>query len=234
MTKFSDIVTPAILEHSYDAIEGRAHLVKNLVPLVQIDIVDGLFAPSITWPYRSAGRIHDRHFDQLSHEQEGLPFWDSLDYELDLMIRHPEDYIDQWLALGPKRVILHLAALRDAQAALEHFQTIREYVEVYIALSREHTPSDIADFIPLIDGIQCMGIARIGYQGQPFDETVLDQIKSLRASYPDLRISVDGGVTTATIQDLQDAGADRFVAGSAVFGHPDTQEAIQDLVDMLE
>jgi ribulose-phosphate 3-epimerase len=74
-----------------------------------------------------------------------------------------------------------------------------------------------------------MGIAKIGYQGQPFDERVLEQINQIRLASPNLPISVDGGVDVTTEPLLKAAGATRLVSGSAVFGAEDIGDAISSL-----
>jgi ribulose-phosphate 3-epimerase len=63
-------------------------------------------------------------------------------------------------------------------------------------------------------------------QGQPFDEGVLKHIHTLRLKFPDMPISVDGGVSLKTAHDLVGAGATRLVAGSAIFGASDVDVAI--------
>ena len=74
-----------------------------------------------------------------------------------------------------------------------------------------------------------MGIAKIGYQGEPFDERAPEQINQLRVKYPNLAISVDGGVSLETAPLLKAAGANRLVAGSAIFGASDIALAIREL-----
>ena len=102
-------------------------------------------------------------------------------------------------------------------------------VELGLALNPDTSLDTILPYMEKIDFVQCMGIARIGYQGQPFDERVLTQINQLRVKYPNLPISVDGGVNIETAALLKQAGATRLVAGSAIFGASDVSEAITGL-----
>jgi ribulose-phosphate 3-epimerase len=62
-----------------------------------------------------------------------------------------------------------------------------------------------------------MGIDTIGFQHQPFDAKVIDKIKEVRAAYPEIPISVDGGVSLENGSALLEAGANRLVVGSAIF-----------------
>ena len=81
----------------------------------------------------------------------------------------------------------------------------------------------------LFDFVQVMGIAEIGYQGEPFAEAALGRIRELRQAFPDLVMSVDGGVSSDTIVRLVEAGAQRFVSGSAIFGGGLIEENISGL-----
>ena len=72
-----------------------------------------------------------------------------------------------------------------------------------------------------------MGIDHIGFQHQAFDEKVLSKIKEVKVKYPDLAISIDGGVSLKTAPKLIEAGADRLVIGSAIFNSDNPIDAIQ-------
>ena len=71
-----------------------------------------------------------------------------------------------------------------------------------------------------------MGIEKIGFQGQNFDERVINQVKSLRTKYPELKISVDGSVNENTAPELIKAGVDRLIIGSALLRSFDIRENI--------
>jgi ribulose-phosphate 3-epimerase len=101
-----------------------------------------------------------------------------------------------------------------------------EVVELGVALGLD-TPIDaIAPFIHAVNFVQFMGIAKIGYQGQPFDERVICRIKNLRGAHSEVIISVDGGVNLETAPLLLEAGADRLVVGSAIFESGDIKKTI--------
>ena len=72
-----------------------------------------------------------------------------------------------------------------------------------------------------------MGIEKIGFQGQDFDERVIGQIMGLRAKYPELKISIDGSVNKNTAPELVKAGVDRLVIGSALLRSFDIREDIK-------
>jgi pentose-5-phosphate-3-epimerase len=70
-----------------------------------------------------------------------------------------------------------------------------------------------------------MGIHEIGAQGQPFDTTVLEKITAVKAAYPEKPVTIDGSVNEHTIVKLKEAGADRFIVGSAITLQPDPAAA---------
>jgi len=230
-------IIPAIMPESYDDLREKAKSVHDLVPIAQIDIMDGKFVPSKSWPYISGGPTVDEEFKLLMSQDEGLPFWNEMDYEIDLMIQEPEKHLDEWLPLGASRLIFHIESIKDK----DHFfrgELFKEgardiggdkVIEIGLAISADTDIAEIAPYISQIDFVQVMGIAKIGYQGEPFDERALEHINRLRVMYPNLIISVDGGVSLLTAADIRDAGASRLVAGSAVFHAEDIHSAINSL-----
>jgi ribulose-phosphate 3-epimerase len=174
---------------------------------------------------------------KILNEEEGMPFWEELDYEIDLMIAEPEKHIDEWLPLGASRLIFHIEAIKDHDLFFGH-DIFKEgardingekVIEVGLAVNPGTPLEEILPFIERVEFVQCMGIAKIGYQGQPFDERVLEYINRLRVLHPNLPISVDGGVNLETAPLLKAVGANRLVAGSAIFGAEDVGAAIREL-----
>src|SRR3990167_4611729 len=79
-------IIPAIMPRSLVDLTEKMSLVKGLVPLVQIDVMDGVFVPEAGWPYTAGG---PQEFSKFSDEGEGLPFWEEVDVEVDLMVSDP-------------------------------------------------------------------------------------------------------------------------------------------------
>jgi ribulose-phosphate 3-epimerase len=232
-------IIPAIMPTDFADLCEKASRVKGLVPLAQIDVMDGKFVKSKSWPYREAGNANEAHFLAMGTQDELLPYFDELDYEIDLMIDEPEQYIDEWLPLGASRLIFHIESIRDEVVFWGHDVWKKgardiggqKVIEIGLAISPTTPLEALLPHLPKIDLVQCMGIAKIGYQGQPFDEQVLTLINKVRTHAPNMPISVDGGVSLETTPLLRAAGATRLVSGSAVFGAMDTGEAIQALKD---
>lgn len=216
---------PAIIPKDFTELEEKIELVKGVVPLVQVDVMDGRYTPQASWPYKK----QDENFAAIIDESRGMPFWEEVDFEVDLMVNEPEKIIEDWVRAGATRIIVHFDSTNELPLIID---TLKNIVEIGVALGIHTDISKIAPFISSIDFIQCMGIERIGFQGQPFDERVLEKIADLRAHYPDLPISVDGGVSIETAPRLVDAGATRLVAGSAVYKSENHVEAIHTLQNM--
>lgn len=211
-------------------IEDDVKLVADHVTTVQLDIMDGKFIEGKTWPFI---KKNDVYFEKIQKEEAGLPLWEQVDYELDLMIERPENTLNQWLALGPKRIVLHLESLLDPVATLEDLAAVRDIVEVGLSFDDDVEVTELDQYMEMIDFVQVMGIDEIGKQGQAFEVRSLYNIEYLHNKFPDLVISVDGSVNEETIEKFKQAGATRFVAGSAIYdGIP--SENIKNLRNLLQ
>jgi len=219
-------IVPALLVEDFGNLREELSKVIDTVNVVQIDVCDGIFTPKATWPYNNKS---ETNFEKLLTEQEGLPFWDRLDFEIDLMVSNPKEEAEKWVRVGAKRIILHYESLdvEDMFGLINELKSL--YVEVVIALDID-TPVDVLEsIIELIDGVQLMGIQNVGFQHQPFDQEVISKIYEIKEQFPDLLVSIDGGVNQDTAPALVDAGADELVVGSAIFGNSDIVGTIEDL-----
>jgi pentose-5-phosphate-3-epimerase len=173
-------ITPAILPHSYRGIETAAEKVVDAVDSVQIDFVDGHFASNRTWLFNNKDeeKLHD-----IMDEEMGMPYWDSLNYEFDLMVKDPLQYLETFIALGPSKMIFHIEGLKE-EKTLAFFETLPDILQQAIrfgmAIGIDTDPALLAPYMPYIESIQCMGIKNVGFQAQAFDEGVFAQIKRVR------------------------------------------------------
>ena len=217
-------ITPAILPKDFNELSEKISRVVNLVKTVQIDFSDGVFVENKTWPYIE----EDTNYLKIMAEEEGLPYWEDINFELDLMVKNAYKSFDKFLKFGPSKIIFHIEAedegFKDFLTAIDPY--IREGIQIGIAINTTTMIEKLAPIINSIDFIQCMGIEHIGVQGESFDDRVLGQIQKLKILYPEIEISVDGGVNLETAPQLKEAGADRLVVGSAIFNSEDISETI--------
>lgn len=218
-------VIPAIIPDTFQILRDEMSQVKELVPLVQVDVIDGKFAPEATWPYNDE---HDAGiFKEIVEQGRGFPFWDKLQFEVDLMVEKPEEVIDDWIMAGASAVIIH------AGSTTKHEEIFDILAEQGTGIGLAVKPSDSVEivhrFSEEIDFVQIMGSDEIGYHGVELDQLVYEKIADIRSSHPELSIAVDIGVTLETAPQLVAAGATRLVSGSAIFESDDMAATIEEL-----
>ncbi len=217
-------IIPAILAKHYSEIERKASLVSGLVDAVQVDVCDGRFADAILWPYVRKGEIDDPDFRELTEEKRGLPFWNELDYEFDLMVQEPEGIVGDFVRIGATRLLIHLESTSKMEDIIHEW---KDTVEIGIALKPKTPLSELDSFMHEVKSVQFMGSDRIAHAGVALDPRVPLRIKEFKKKYPAHIVSVDIGVNLETAPQLLAAGADRLVAGSAIFKADDPALAIK-------
>jgi ribulose-phosphate 3-epimerase len=147
----------------------------------------------------------------------------------------------QWISAGAKRVIVHVEAFPDAAHLL---QFVVKFKEEYggdgsflatglgVAINIETDLAVLDPILEYVDFVQCMGIRNIGYQGNPFDNAVLERIRTLKQKKQELVISVDGGITVENAREIINAGAQRLIVGSAIFNSDDIPATIEEFENL--
>ncbi|HIU63201.1 MAG TPA: ribulose-phosphate 3-epimerase [Candidatus Caccalectryoclostridium excrementigallinarum] len=178
--------------------------------MVHCDVIDGLFAPNITFgmPMISALKRKSK-----------LPL------DVHLMIVEPERYIDKFISAGSDTIAFHPEASKKPHEVLEKIRS--KGIKAGIALNPDVPVRVAEEFLGEIDYILLMGVFP-GFGGQKFIPEVMDKIdesKQLIASR-DIYVELDGGVTTENIVEMKKRGLDAAVAGNAVFAASDPAAAI--------
>ena len=229
MNNMTKKIIPAILPKDFFDLQKHLERVKGVTNYVQIDICNSTYTPSKTWPFT---HTPDIYFDKMVSQEDGMPFWEDIDFELDLMIKNPEEVYEQFLQLGPKRIIFHFETLSNP---IDFIQKVKEnvFVEVGIAFSNNTRAIDNKDVIEIADVVQCMGIDKIGFQGQDFDERVLNQVEEIRKEFPEKLIAVDGSVNEDTMEELSEVGVNHFITGSAFCEKENLIETLEDFKNLV-
>lgn len=216
-------VVPAIIPESFDDLEAHMARVKGLVERVQIDIANGSYAPSTTWPFS-----HDEHFTDLVSEEDGLPFWRELDVEVDMLVAEPEKYLESWIHAGIVAAVIHIETTSNYSTVLQNYR-IEKGIEIGWGM-KPNTPNDelfrVIEEHGMPDFVQVMGNDHIGYHGMALDERVYQKIRAIRDKFRDVTIAVDIGVDEDTAPRLVEAGVNKLVAGSAIFDAEEVKEAV--------
>lgn len=229
-------ITPAILEKNFDEIKNKLTALRERAKCVQIDVCDGVFVPSVSWPFASGG-FDDYDFRKIINEEEGMPFWDEFDFEFDLMVADAVENFDLYMKLGPKRMIFHLGAQKNIED-FEHFlegldMYIRDNVQIGLAFKPSDDLAVVSRLSHKVDFLHCMGSDKIGFQGEKFSDKALENIKLLKKELPGVVISVDIGINLENAQMILDAGADRLSVGSSIWKSGDPLGALKSFQDLV-
>lgn len=225
-------IIPAVLPQSFAELEESLLPLCGVVRQAQVDVVDGHYAKGKTWPYRDTAT-----FDKIVQDEHGLPFWEKIDFQFDLMIHNPHLVIKKYIQAGASQLILHA----KSTGVMEAMQTVVDLrtdeigkfsVRVGIAVGPQDQPDLLLPFESQFDFVQVMGIDREGRQGEPFDIKAVYLVERLRVRYPHLPIQVDGGVTLENARSLISAGANRLIVGHAIIKADDPVAVYQEFVDI--
>ncbi|MBJ7348476.1 MAG: ribulose-phosphate 3-epimerase, partial [Thermoleophilaceae bacterium] len=179
--------------------------------VIHFDVMDGQFVPPIT-----IGPLVSDSIAQQVKAAGGM-------IDVHLMIENPDRQIDAFASAGADAISVHIEATKHAHRVLGQ---IREAGCLAGIVLNPATPAEaVADLTDAADFVLCMSV-NPGWGGQRFIPSVLEKIARLREIFPEgTPIEVDGGVDAATAAQCAAAGANLLVAGSAVFGAPDSAVA---------
>jgi len=219
-------IIPAIIPKSFEHLKSQLALVKGIVHLVQIDITDGIFAPTKTWPFVE----EDINFEKIKNQKEGMPFWEDLNFEFDLMIKNPEKTIDDWINVGASALIIHIESTNEIENLIEKIKD--RNILIGVSLNPNTENEKVYQLVDKINFVQFMGNDKIGYHEVELDEKVYKKINDFRNKYPKVPISIDIGVNKETIPHLVKSGANRLISGSSVFNSDDIKKTIEKLKEL--
>lgn len=219
----TDII-PSIIPQDLNIVREKLGQILGLVKKVQIDIVDGQYAPTKTWPF-----IEKNSDDlmKLARGEEKFPHIDNFILEIDMMILHPIEYLGDFISLGAKSFVIHVDSTDHIKECID---TIKNSgCEAGLGIKPSVDVDLLQPFLPQADFVQFMGNDTIGRNGIELDNSVINKIKYFNEHHPSVVIQVDIGVNEETIPKLKDAGVSRFISGSAIFSSPNIKEAITKL-----
>lgn len=209
-------IAPSILSADFANLQADLEKIPN-ADMIHVDVMDGQFVPNIS--------IGIPVVASLRKVTKGF-------LDVHLMIARPERYIEDFAKAGADRLTIHVES--DTPEGLQKaFDKMTEFgVEKGIALRPITKLSAVTPFLKEMRQLLVMTVEP-GFGGQSFMESQVDTIKEakayLDAHNPNCQIQVDGGINEATAPIVIAAGATILVAGSAVYGNPNPQEAIETL-----
>jgi ribulose-phosphate 3-epimerase len=178
---------------------------------VHLDVIDGVFAPNLTF-----GPVVIQGIHKLSN----LPL------HAHLMIKYPEKYIEDFINAGCSRIYFHL---ESEGVPINIIKKIHEMKASCGIVLNPDTPVDIVEpYLELIDSVLVMSV-HPGFSGQKFIPGVLRKIEKIRKFSPKLDIAVDGGINDETIDSVLKSGATTIITDSYVFSSRDRARAVRRL-----
>lgn len=223
------IIVPAILPKSYTDLQEKVESVSPPARRIQIDIVDGVFAKPATWPQSG---MDNTSWQELITEKKGLPLWEEVEYEIDLMVSNPLIAGLEWIQAGASMLIFHFGSAPNEELIKCIEATKEKGVSAGLAVKPKHLFEEYESLLLNIELLQLMGNDEVGKQGLGLDEKVsniLDMLKE-KTTVP---LGVDIGVNEKTIPMLLEKGVVHFAVGSALLRNESPQKEFEQLSTLI-
>ena len=209
-------IAPSILSADFSRLGDEIRSVEAAgADYIHIDVMDGHFVPNIT-----IGPL----VVEAARKVTTLPL------DVHLMIENPDNYIPDFAAAGADIIVVHAEAVHHLHRTVQLIKSLGKKAGVSL---NPATPLNVLEYVLGDLDLVLLMTVNPGFGGQSFIEACLPKIHTLRAMLDrhgsEAELEVDGGVKIANIAGISHAGADVFVAGSAVFGSPDYKATITEL-----
>jgi ribulose-phosphate 3-epimerase len=219
MSRPERLLCPSILSADFASLGEAVRAVEASSGMVHVDVMDGHFVPNITIGPPVVASLR---------KTTGLPL------DCHLMIEAPDRFLGDFAKAGANLLSVHQEACPHLHRTLQRIR--EEGMRPGVALNPSTPPEAVDWVLEDADFVLVMSV-NPGFGGQKFIPSALRKIEALKERIVrrglDARIQVDGGVTETTLPALLRAGADWFVAGSAVFHAHDPAAAARRLKEML-
>lgn len=192
------MISPSILAGDYANLQSELGRI-SASDLIHIDVMDGHFVPNISI---------------------GVPVVESIKkvcdipFDVHLMISDPINYVEQFAKAGADIICFHAESNSDIGDTIDKIISLGKKAALAVKPG-----TDIDVVLPYIGKLWMVLVMTVepGFGGQSFMQSTMPKIEKLRAIDPDINIEVDGGINADTVKIAAEAGANVFVAGSAVF-----------------
>jgi ribulose-phosphate 3-epimerase len=204
-------ITPSILSADRENLGAEISKIATVSDLIHLDIMDNEFVPNVTWNFQEAEEI-------IKSSSVGI--------DAHLMVANVDQIAIDYAVAGAQSVTVHSEATQNISKTL---QGIRSHgARAGLALKPGTDIEDYLEFADLVDMFLIMTVEP-GFGGQKFMSEMMEKVRLTRkaiGSRP-IWLQVDGGISLETIAIAREAGADTFVAGSAVFNSPEPAQMVE-------
>ena len=203
-------ITPSILNADFEHLEQEIAKIANVSDLIHLDVMDNIFVPNFTFDFESASTII-----------KGCP----IGVDAHLMVANVDKIGPQYAQAGCASVTIHAEASENIAQTLRAIRN--EGARSGLAIKPNTAIDEYEQFSDLVDMFLIMTVEP-GFGGQKFMRNMMDKVRATRKiiGHRPIWLQVDGGISLETIEMAVEAGADTFVAGSAVFKSDDPAQMV--------
>jgi len=210
------MIAPSILSADFSRLGQEVRAVESAgAEVIHVDVMDGHFVPNIT-----IGPLVVRAVRQVT----------DLPLDVHLMITDPDRYVADFAEAGADWITVHVEACTHLHRTLGHIKELGK--KAGAVLNPATSLSTLEYVLDEVDLVMLMSV-NPGFGGQSFIPSTLEKTRKLRtmldAVNPEAGIEIDGGISPETIADVAAAGANIFVAGSAIYGQKEYEPTIKTL-----
>jgi ribulose-phosphate 3-epimerase len=204
-------IAPSILSADFANFEQELASISD-ADFIHVDVMDGHFVPNMTFGLPVVRRIS---------EVTQVPL------DIHLMIENPEKWVSEYASIRNSSVTFHFESTANPVAVIAQIRLAG--AKAAMAIKPETSFEEVSHLVKELDMLLVMTVEP-GFGGQALIESTLEKVTKARAfavsNELSLLIQVDGGITVGNIAEVAKAGADTFVAGTAVFSSPDRNAQI--------
>ena len=203
-------ITPSILNADFSQLDAEIAKIASVSDYIHLDVMDNVFVPNFTFDFDAASKII---------RSSPIPI------DSHLMVADVDQIAIDYAQAGSASVTIHAEATHDISATLKGIKS--HGARAALALKPGTEIEEYEDFVDNVDMFLIMTVEP-GFGGQKFMDSMMDKVRRTRriiGSRP-IWLQVDGGISLETIEIAVQAGADTFVAGSAVFKAEDPAQMV--------
>jgi len=211
-------ITPSILNADFTKLDSEIAKISSVSDLIHLDVMDNVFVPNFTFDFAQASKI-----------VRNCP----IPVDAHLMVADVDEIAIAYAEIGCASVSIHVEATKDIAATIKGIKS--HGARASLALKPGTDIEDYSDYVNDVDMFLIMTVEP-GFGGQKFMEDMMQKVRKTRTLIGNrpIWLQIDGGVSLETIEIACAAGADTFVAGSAVFKAEDPALMVSKLREVAQ